>query len=139
MNPLKSSWGTGWRSGPDRVSRQVLGPAVQNRRDYTARHSNCNAAEKGPQDRPKPPLFNTLRCESHGAKAPGDESRNIMDAKTPAAKRPAEAEDLADTLRRIAEALERLSPRASAALDLAGAEAFVWHPDGRRLAPVPKV
>jgi len=62
-----------------------------------------------------------------------------MDAKTPIAKRPAEAEDLANTLRRIAEALERLSPRASAALDLAGAEAFVWHPDGRRLAPVPKV
>jgi len=62
-----------------------------------------------------------------------------MDAKTPVAKTPAEAEDLANTLRRIAEALERLSPRASAALDLAGAEAFVWHPDGRRLAPVPKV
>jgi predicted AAA+ superfamily ATPase len=56
-----------------------------------------------------------------------------MDAKTPA------ADDLTDTLRRIAEALERLSPRVPAAADLAAADAFIWHPDGRRLLPVPKV
>ena len=56
-----------------------------------------------------------------------------MDAKTPA------ADDLTDTLRRIAEALERLSPRVPVAADLAAADAFVWHPDGRRLLPVPKV
>ena len=57
-----------------------------------------------------------------------------MDAKTPLG-----TEDLSDTLRRIAEALERLSPRPPATLDLGAADAFVWHPDGRRLAPVPKV
>jgi uncharacterized protein len=56
-----------------------------------------------------------------------------MDAKTPA------ADDLTDTLRRIAEALERLSPRVQAAPDLGVADAFVWHPDGKRLVPVPKV
>src|SRR4051794_14330246 len=56
-----------------------------------------------------------------------------MDAKTPA------ADDLTDTLRRIAEALERLSPRAQAAPDLDNADAFVWHPDGKRLVPVPRV
>ena len=56
-----------------------------------------------------------------------------MDAKTPA------ADDLTDTLRRIAEALERLSPRVPAAPDLGVADAFVWHPDGKRLVPVPKV
>jgi predicted AAA+ superfamily ATPase len=56
-----------------------------------------------------------------------------MDAKTPA------AEDQAETLRRIADALERLSPRPPAAADLNAADAFVWHPDGRRLMPVPKV
>ena len=56
-----------------------------------------------------------------------------MDAKTPA------ADDLTDTLRRIAEALERLSPRVPAAPDLTVADAFVWHPDGKRLVPVPKV
>jgi uncharacterized protein len=57
-----------------------------------------------------------------------------MDAKTPAG-----TADLADTLRRIAEALERLSPRVPTAPDLGAADAFIWHPDGRRLAPVPKV
>jgi len=57
-----------------------------------------------------------------------------MDAKTPSG-----LEDYGDTLRRIAEALERLSPRPASALDLKTAEAFVWHPDGRRLVPVPKV
>jgi predicted AAA+ superfamily ATPase len=57
-----------------------------------------------------------------------------MDAKVPAG-----ADDLSHTLLRIAEALERLSPRVPAAPDLAAADAFVWHPDGRRLLPVPKV
>jgi predicted AAA+ superfamily ATPase len=46
---------------------------------------------------------------------------------------------LADTLARIAAALERLAPRPPAAPDLAAAEAFVWHPEGHRLAPVPRV
>ena len=53
--------------------------------------------------------------------------------------RPPLAEDQAETLRRIADALERLSPRPPAAADLNAADAFVWHPDGRRLMPVPKV
>src|SRR6187399_1812187 len=56
-----------------------------------------------------------------------------MDAKTPA------ADDLTDTLRRIAEALERMGPKVQAAPDLHGADAFVWHPDGKRLVPVPRV
>src|SRR3954454_23689120 len=56
-----------------------------------------------------------------------------MDAKTPA------ADDFTETLRRIAEALERLSPRVPAAPDLSAADAFVWHPDGHELVPVPKV
>src|SRR3954454_20820719 len=56
-----------------------------------------------------------------------------MDAKTPA------ADDLTDTMRRVAEALERLSPRVPAAPDLSAADAFVWHPDGHQLVPVPRV
>ncbi len=56
-----------------------------------------------------------------------------MDAKTPA------TDDLTDTLRRIAEALERLSPRVPARPDFGAADAFIWHPDGRQLVPVPKV
>jgi uncharacterized protein len=52
---------------------------------------------------------------------------------------PSDSTDHADTLRRIADALDRLSPRAPAAPDLDAADAFVWHPDGRRLAPVARV
>src|SRR3954452_17545673 len=56
-----------------------------------------------------------------------------MDAKTPA------GDDLTETLRRIAEALERIGPKAQGAPDLDAADAFVWHPDDKRLTPVPKV
>jgi len=44
----------------------------------------------------------------------------------------------ADVLARIADALERLAPRRTAAPDLTVADAFVWQPDGQ-LAPVPHV
>src|SRR6516225_4563903 len=44
-----------------------------------------------------------------------------------------------DVLERIADALERLAPPPPSTPDFVGAEAFVWHPDGRRLAPVARV
>src|SRR5262245_50286969 len=40
---------------------------------------------------------------------------------------------------RIAEALERLAPAASSEPDFAAAEAFTWHPAGRRVVAVPRV
>ena len=40
---------------------------------------------------------------------------------------------------RIADALERLAPAPPAPVDLAAAEAFVWHPSPPHLAPVAKV
>jgi uncharacterized protein len=46
---------------------------------------------------------------------------------------------IADSLARIAAALERLSPPAPPALDFAAAEAFLWHADSGRLTPVPIV
>ena len=52
------------------------------------------------------------------------------------AKTPAEG---ADVLARIAEALERLAPQRAASPDFDAADAFIWHPDGRRLAPVKRV
>lgn len=45
----------------------------------------------------------------------------------------------AATLERVAGALERLAPPPPAAPVFATADAFVWHPDGRRLAPVDRV
>jgi predicted AAA+ superfamily ATPase len=42
-------------------------------------------------------------------------------------------------LSRIADALERLAPPASTRADFTAADAFVWHADPARLAPVPRV
>jgi predicted AAA+ superfamily ATPase len=44
-----------------------------------------------------------------------------------------------EILGRIAAALERLAPVPPAATDFAAAEAFIWHPEGRRLAAVRRV
>jgi len=43
------------------------------------------------------------------------------------------------TLRRIADALEKIAPPAPTAPDFDAADAFVWHPSPARLDPVPKV
>ncbi|MBX9774726.1 MAG: ATP-binding protein [Xanthobacteraceae bacterium] len=45
----------------------------------------------------------------------------------------------ADAPERMAAALERLAPPVPSSLDFAAADAFVWHPEGRRLTPVPQV
>jgi uncharacterized protein len=45
----------------------------------------------------------------------------------------------ADALASIAAALERLAPAAPVEPDFDAADAFAWHPDGRRLVPVAKV
>jgi len=55
-----------------------------------------------------------------------------------ATSKPASAADPA-TLARIAAALERLAPQNTATPDFAAADAFVWHAEGNRLAPVPRV
>jgi uncharacterized protein len=51
----------------------------------------------------------------------------------------AAADDNSEILERIASALERLAPPPPPAPDFAAAEAFVWHPEGRQLAPVRRV
>ena len=57
----------------------------------------------------------------------------------PKSKAKAKAAGSADVLDRIASALERLAPQRAGAPDFTGADAFIWHPDGRRLAPVKRV
>ena len=54
-------------------------------------------------------------------------------------KAKAKAAGGADVLERIANALERLAPQRAGAPDFTSADAFIWHPDGRRLAPVKRV
>ncbi len=51
----------------------------------------------------------------------------------------ASADGGAELFTRIADALERLAPAAPAELDVSAAEAFVWHPEGRKLAAVRRV
>jgi predicted AAA+ superfamily ATPase len=55
------------------------------------------------------------------------------------AREHASANGGAELFARIANALERLAPAAPAELDFAAAEAFVWHPEGRKLAAVRRV
>src|SRR5690242_17122202 len=47
--------------------------------------------------------------------------------------------EFSQTLHRVADALERLAPSAPDVPRFDAADAFVWHPEGRRLAPVPRV
>jgi hypothetical protein len=56
-----------------------------------------------------------------------------------AARRRPSAAGGAAVLERIAAALERLAPSPPGAPDFSSADAFVWHPDGRRLAAVHRV
>ena len=63
-------------------------------------------------------------------------SKSPRNAKAKSAGLPAQG---ADVLERIATALERLAPRQAALPDFPAADAYVWHPDAKRLAPVARV
>jgi len=67
---------------------------------------------------------------------PKSKAKPPRNAKAKTAAKPAAG---ADVIERIANALERLAPRHAALPDFAAADAYVWHPDGRRLAPVKRV
>jgi uncharacterized protein len=74
------------------------------------------------------------------AKSPPPSKKNAT--KKTAGKAPGSrlaGNDNAALLTRIAGALERLAPAAPAPLDFSAAEAFVWHPEGRKLAAVRRV
>jgi uncharacterized protein len=59
-------------------------------------------------------------------------------ARSKAGKRPS-GDGGGEILRQIADALDRLAPPPPPQMDLAAADAFVWHPEGRRLAAVRRV
>src|SRR2546429_9425130 len=61
---------------------------------------------------------------------PPSSSRQRASAQAPASQA---------TVERIARALERLAPSTPETPRFAAAEAFSWHPDERRLVPVPNV
>jgi len=74
-----------------------------------------------------------LKAKSSAQKAAKQASRPVRKA----AKR-SDSLGQAETLSRIALALERLAPRTAPAPDFTVADAFVWQPDGS-LSPVPRV
>jgi uncharacterized protein len=119
--------------------------------DYNRRWLNCNVAEKrfGAAWRlGLPPLARPAKGRPQvGAKMAKSHARPTKSAsKTPANKAARAGADRAQAqggngalLARIAGALERLAPAPLAAMDFATAEAFVWHPEGRRLTAVRRV
>ena len=70
------------------------------------------------------------------AKSNKSKSKSPRAGKGKSGGRPAQA---GDVLERIATALERLAPRQATAPDFSAADAYVWHPDGNRLAAVARV
>jgi predicted AAA+ superfamily ATPase len=74
------------------------------------------------------------------AQTPSSFRNKATNAAADAAKeRPARDGRTDDVLDRIAEALERLAPPSPPAPDFSAAEAFVWHPEARRLNAVRRV
>jgi uncharacterized protein len=74
------------------------------------------------------------------AQTPSSFRNKAANAAADAAKeRPARDDQTDDVLDRIAEALERLAPPSPPAPDFSAAEAFVWHPEVRRLNAVRRV
>jgi uncharacterized protein len=78
------------------------------------------------------------------AKSPPRSRKNAMKNATRKVAGPAPGKRMpgdgsADMLTRIAAALERLAPAPPPAADFATAEAFVWYPEGRKLAAVRRV
>jgi uncharacterized protein len=72
----------------------------------------------------------------HRGRSPSVRDATDREALKPA---PLAAPDLTELLGRVANALERLAPPPPAPPDLTRADAFIWHPAGRQLAPVPRV
>jgi len=111
--------------------------------DYSRRLPNCNAAarRRGPR---LPPFL----CPAKGRSQVGEimaqsSSRSKNKAVRKAAQRKAKVRRsdgaAGETLSRVAAALERLAPAVPAEPDFNSAEAFVWQPEGRKLAAVRRV
>ena len=111
--------------------------------DYSHRLPNCNAASES-----RGPRLPGFLCPAKGKAQAGEimalsssrsKSKAARKATPPKAKaRPGDGAD-GETLNRVAAALERLAPAALAEPDFDAAEAFVWHPEGRKLAAVRRV
>jgi len=123
--------------------------------DYSRRRLNCNLAETGfcalwllrlpPLGRPAKgrPQVGAKMTKSPARASKGSSkgfSKISSNTAVRAGADPAQVRgDDGALLGRIAGALERLAPTPPVATDFAAAEAFVWHPEGRRLTAVRRV
>ncbi len=76
-------------------------------------------------------------AKSKSASKPASKPRTTRRSGSPSKPRGNPAETA--TLERIAASLERLAPPPPGGTDFAAADAFIWHPQGRHLAPVARV
>ncbi len=116
---------------------------AQNRADYSYRWPNCNVAGALEASlracrRPAKGMAAT-RCKYGQISSALQEKCDKKDRQQGARRAGSRGNDNAALLTRIAGALERLAPAAPAPLDFSAAEAFVWHPEGRKLAAVRRV
>jgi uncharacterized protein len=123
---------------------------AKNGADYSRHWPNCNVAGS-PAEGAR--IGHPLGLPERAGPAKGKPQHGAKMAKSPA--RPPQAATKkssgaaatqasrisgdADLLGRIAGALERLAPAVPPGVDFSIAEAFVWHPEGRRLAAVRRV
>ena len=115
---------------------------AQNRADYSCRWPNCNVAGALEQacEHAAPPLRGWPQPGANMAKSPPPSKKKPAKKTAGTARGARLAEnDNAALLTRIAGALERLAPAVPSPLDFSAAEAFVWHPEGRKLAAVRRV
>jgi predicted AAA+ superfamily ATPase len=66
-------------------------------------------------------------------------AKHVKPSRSKGSSRSRPAPRRADSAERIAAALERLAPASLVSPDFDAADAFVWHPAGRRLSPVKRV
>jgi predicted AAA+ superfamily ATPase len=103
--------------------------------DYSRRWPNCNACEGSTA-----PLREARNGGAGMAHSPSrSKSRATKKRGADKARRPLAATGDGQILARIAAALERLAPPPPPAASFTAADAFVWYPEGRRLAPVRRV
>ena len=115
---------------------------LQSCADYTGRPPDCNVGRRPHENGPHAgiiPGFFAVRERLAVSALPryGERPKKAVPCPHPRS-RPLPSLD-ADVLQRIAAALERLAPQPPKAPDFTIADAFIWYPDARRLAPVPRV
>jgi uncharacterized protein len=90
-------------------------------------------AKRTRQPRAKPPAKRRLEDVSWSGLAALEETLDLLENEDFSDRQ------LSEVFERIAAALERLAPPVPAAPDFEAADAFAWHPEGRKLAPVARV